>query len=441
MAISYLERVTGELVVYPEVVVLPETVTSTDEESGSTSTVKAGGSIDEAVFDCSKVSLRKNSTDTDGVRKLQTILKARGFYTRQVDGQFGKYTKLGVEKLQKSLGVTVDGYFGPVTCKKLQQTSTTSNAATHSAGKKNKSFTIRDMKVSPSISCDLEGLSDEITVNVPFDEETWGYLRQLQKTEYRMASGNVVMLTHKGYINSLKTVYSDGVFLIEIGLIGYNTFLDQSVSYEKTAKRSVLLKELIELAGLKANIDMAGLVDDEFTVKAVESSSGTGSGGGLVEVNGNDCTETSLISARSYDIDTCHGNTKIGKTSANYAQDTKGMSAKEALYDIIDRFHYGPSLTSSRRYDNNKRCPQQMWTKTGKFWGNCADISRLVKAMMEVHGLKCGIRHAPSHYYNLIEVDGKVYKFDCCFSSGYTGRDYGSELCNNLTKNGGPWQR
>jgi hypothetical protein len=81
-----------------------------------------------------------------------------------------------------------------------------------------------------------------------------------------------------------------------------------------------------------------------------------------------------------------------------------------------------------------------MWTKTGKFWGNCADISRLVKAVGEVHGLKVGIRHCPSHYYNLIEVNGTVYRFDCCFSSGRTGARYGSELCNNLTKNGGPWQ-
>ena len=129
------------------------------------------------------------------------------------------------------------------------------------------------------------------------------------------------------------------------------------------------------------------------------------------------------------------------KTSANYAQDTKGMSAREAILDVQNRFHYGPSLASSAVYYNNRRCPQAMWTKTGKFWGNCADIARLVKAVGEVHGLKVGIRHCPNHYYNLIEVDGTVYKFDCCFRSGYTSSNYGNELCNNLTKNGGPWSK
>jgi len=71
---------------------------------------------------------------------------------------------------------------------------------------------------------------------------------------------------------------------------------------------------------------------------------------------------------------------------------------------------------------------------------NCADISRLVKCLCDVHGTKCGIRHAYHHYYNLVEVNGKTYRFDCCFgSSGYMV-NYGGELCNNLTKNGGPWQ-
>lgn len=438
---EYAKKETYTLTVYPDVVVLPTTETNTDG-----TTVKTGGSIEtETNFDCSKINLRKGDSG-DNVKKLQTILKARGYYTRQIDSSFGKYTKSGVEKLQQALGVKVDGVFGPETCNKLQKTSTTSNAATGTSESKNKAYVIKNFRNRPNISIDLEGLSYEITVSLIYTTDLYSRIRKLQKTHFVYQKGLDTVIDHTGYISDVKISNEDDENFMELSIVGYTAFLEQNIDIpaDKTGKKSELLKYFLELGGMKLNLDLTGLVDDEYTVKAQQAektSTSSGGGGGLVEVHGNDCTETNPLSARSYDIDVCKGNTKIGDSSANYAQDTKHMSAKEALYDIIDRFHYGPSLTSSAVYNNNRRCPKQMWSKTGKFWGNCADISRLVKAMMEVHGLKCGIRHAPSHYYNLIEVDGKVYKFDCCFKSGYTTARYGGELCNNLTKNGGPWQR
>jgi hypothetical protein len=112
------------------------------------------------------------------------------------------------------------------------------------------------------------------------------------------------------------------------------------------------------------------------------------------------------------------------------------MSGKEALMDIYHRFKYGRHC-DGKYYNDNEKCPQQMWSKTGRICGNCADISRLVKCVGEVHGMKIGIKHGPSHYYNLVEVNGKTYKFDCCFQKD--GTIYGGEICNTLTKRGGPW--
>lgn len=434
---EHRRKLSAKLTVLPTVVVLPETEFDTNT---LTKTVTKGAINTDTNFDCTKISLSQNSKGDD-VTKLQTILKARGYYTRQIDGDFGKYTKEAVIRLQQALGVKQDGVFGSVTCSKLQGTSTTSNSATGTSDKKNTNLVITDFK-SYSMNDDIEGLSHEVSLSTPYTEDKMNRLRKLQKTQFDVYFGTDVIYQHEGYINEFKISQENEMLLIDLSLVGYTAFLDQQVEFEKTAKRSELIKELAKLAGLKAEVDLTGLTDDEYTVKVAKAETKTTSseGGGLVDVHGDDCKPTLNISARSFDIDSCHGNTKIGDSTANYAQDTANMSAKEAILDVYNRFHYGPSLSSSAVYNNNRRCPKQMWSKTGKFWGNCADVARLVKAVGEVHGLKVGIRHCTLHYYNLIEVNGKVYRFDCCFRSGRTGSKYGNEICNTLTKNGGPWQ-
>ena len=434
---EHRRKLSAKLTVLPTVVVLPETEINS---STMTKTVTQGAINTDTNFDCSKISLSQGSKGED-VTKLQTILKARGYYNRQIDGDFGKYTKKAVIRLQQAQGNSQDGVFGPKTCSKLQGTSTTSNAATGTSDKKNTNLVITDFK-SYSMNDDIEGLSHEVSLSTPYTEDKMNRLRKLQKTQFDVYFGTDVIYQHEGYINEFKITQENEMLLIDLSLVGYTAFLDLQVEFEKTAKRSELIKELAKLAGLKAEVDLTGLTDDEYTVKVAKAEAKTTSseGGGLVDVHGDDCKPTLNISARSFDIDSCHGNTKIGDSTANYAQDTANMSAKEAILDVYNRFHYGPSLSSSAVYNNNRRCPKQMWSKTGKFWGNCADVARLVKAVGEVHGLKVGIRHCTLHYYNLIEVNGKVYRFDCCFRSGRTGSKYGSELCNNLTKNGGPWQ-
>lgn len=176
-------------------------------------------------------------------------------------------------------------------------------------------------------------------------------------------------------------------------------------------------------------------VNSEKSIQSNGSVGATSGGGGVVgltTMNGSDCSETYGISTRSFDINQT-ANHQIGNSSANYAVDTANMTARDAIMDVFNRFKYS-------YYSDNRTCPQKMWNKTGAIRGNCADISRLVMCMGQVHGLRVGIRHCPNHYYNLIEWEGKTYRFDCCFKSrGYTGAKYGGELCNNLCMNGGPW--
>ena len=444
---EHRRKLSAKLTVLPTVVVLPETEFDTNT---LTKTVTKGAINTDTNFDCSKISLSQNSKGDD-VTKLQTILKARGYYTRQIDGDFGKYTKEAVIRLQQALGVKQDGVFGSVTCSKLQGTSTTSNSATGTSDKKNTNLVITDFK-SYSMNDDIEGLSHEVSLSTPYSVDKMNRLRKLQKTQFDVYFGTDVIYQHEGYINEFKITQENEMLLIDLSLVGYTAFLDQQVEFEKTAKRSELIKELAKLAGLKAEVDLTGLTDDEYTIKVAKAEAKTSSeGGSLVDVHGTDCEggrgtfsspkmQTNRLSAASFDIDKCGGNTKIGDSNANYARDTANMSAKEAILDVFNRFKYGRSLTNTSVYNDNVRCPQEMWTKTGRFWGNCADISRLVKCVGEVHGLKVGIRHAYKHYYNLIEINGTVYRFDCCFKSGFMD-NYGGEKCNNLNRNGGPWTK
>ncbi|RAP46448.1 MAG: hypothetical protein BZ136_07520 [Methanosphaera sp. rholeuAM74] len=184
----------------------------------------------------------------------------------------------------------------------------------------------------------------------------------------------------------------------------------------------------------KALIQAVNEAQNSQTTGSVDSTTGGGGIAGLTTMTGKDCSETYGISTRSFDISKT-ANHLIGNSSANYAVDTANMTAREALMDVYNRFRYSG-------YSDNRTCPQKMWNKSGTIRGNCADIARLEMCLGQVHGLKIGIRHCPNHYYNLIELDGKTYRFDCCFKSrGYTSAHYGGELCNNLSMNGGPWSR
>jgi len=439
-----LTNVKPILTLLPEYVVLPEEALM-DEETGESESsedgenktattatkikVKTGGAITTtANFDCPKINLSQGSKG-DNVTKLQTILKQRGFYTRQVDGDFGKYTKEAVKRLQQVQGNSQDGVFGPKTCASLQKAQG-STAQT-------KKHTVTAI-TSVSTSDDIEGLSHEITIKMLYKPEYHGWIRRLQKTQFKLLHSEDTVYNHEGYINEVKINQENDAMQIELSIVGYTVFLDQNVTFEKTAARSELLKELIQMAGLKPDIDMTGLDNSEYTVKVAKVSAGTGSssgGGGLTQVSGNDCTggamQTNQLSARSFDINQCGGNKTIGNSSANYAQDTKNMSGKDAILDLWKRFvYYKP------KYDDNRWCPQKMWSKSGKVTGNCADIARLVKCLGDVHGMKIGIRHMSGHYYNLIDVNGKTYRFDCCCK--YSG-SYRGETTNNLNKRGGPW--
>ena len=79
-----------------------------------------------AVFNCTKMSMRNGSKD---ITTLQKELQKMGYYTRKLDTDYGYYTKQAVKQFQKKYNLVIDGVFGPVTCKKLNEVVETTNVA------------------------------------------------------------------------------------------------------------------------------------------------------------------------------------------------------------------------------------------------------------------------------------------------------------------------
>ncbi|OED30177.1 peptidoglycan-binding protein [Methanosphaera sp. WGK6] len=68
-------------------------------------------------LNCETIDLKLGSKGSE-VKELQEILKYKGYYKREVDGDYGEYTEQAVKELQENQGNSPDGWFGPKTCKK-----------------------------------------------------------------------------------------------------------------------------------------------------------------------------------------------------------------------------------------------------------------------------------------------------------------------------------
>jgi hypothetical protein len=75
-------------------------------------------------FNCETTNLKRGDKG-EKVTLLQTHLKTLGYYVQidgynlKIDGDYGVYTEKAVKNFQKDTANTVDGWFGPVTCKSL----------------------------------------------------------------------------------------------------------------------------------------------------------------------------------------------------------------------------------------------------------------------------------------------------------------------------------
>lgn len=84
-------------------------------------------------LNCENINLKKGSKG-NLVKELQGILKNKKYYNGRIDGDYGTMTVDAVKKLQKELGVKVDGFFGPVTCRAYEASKTTTTVKKSTSG-------------------------------------------------------------------------------------------------------------------------------------------------------------------------------------------------------------------------------------------------------------------------------------------------------------------
>ena len=80
-------------------------------------------------FSITVFALSKMGSQGTEVRKIQTVLKEKGYYTGKIDGIYGTQTKNAVIKFQKSRGLTADGIAGKNTLAALGITTSSGTAS------------------------------------------------------------------------------------------------------------------------------------------------------------------------------------------------------------------------------------------------------------------------------------------------------------------------
>lgn len=146
-------------------------------------------------------TLKYGSTGAE-VKKLQTQLKKRGYFSGKTTGYFGNATKAALKKFQAKKGIKVDGILGAQTSKALYSTGTSSrgsvNNTKRAAAKETLKKTQTILKQMGFYKGKIDGLYGKLTL---------GAVKAFQK-KYGMKSTGVIDKTTEAKIQSCYTVAS-----------------------------------------------------------------------------------------------------------------------------------------------------------------------------------------------------------------------------------------
>lgn len=179
---------------------------------------------------------------------------------------------------------------------------------------------------------------------------------------------------------------------VTLKIAGMTKLLEQEKQFSFTqTKRSEILKQMIESAGLKVKIDVTGLKDDVIDYSNVSSGSSSGLAGGQGET--------------------------IDQLVANWVgNETDELKKAKLIHEGLKE--YGIVY---RKYNDTEYYTPENCRKHANSPGlNCGDTSILTVACMKSGGLNAyiALRCDSAHYFTVIEIKGTKYYSDLTWSEG-----------------------
>ncbi len=193
---------------------------------------------------------------------------------------------------------------------------------------------------------------------------------------------------------------------VTLKIAGITKLLDQEKQFSFTQQKiSVILKEMIESAGLKAEIDVKGLDDKLIDYTNISSS---GSGG-------------SVSSTGSATLDEVVKNAIKGKTT-----DLEKAKAIDSAF----KSHVYYAYYSDCHFSDL----EEAWNNAHL---NCADGANVLCAMFLAAGLQAVIIHITNHYIVKVTINGKSYLTDSSGAEGsHNKRAFGDVFTYDGNTNG-----
>lgn len=181
--------------------------------------------------------------------------------------------------------------------------------------------------------------------------------------------------------------------------------------------RSQVMEEVIKSYGLVPIVDFTGLRDDTISWNnstSNSSSSNTGGGGNITGSSGSE-----KIDALAKEI--------IGS-------ETDPHKRMELIHNYVSKetTYEGYECT---RYDTPEKCLEN------KNHLNCADTSRLERALMTGGGLNAQVVHGDYHFWVVVTIDGKEYACDGTNTKGIGYVWIRSAGTSQKVEGGGPYYK